>query len=362
MAKLPEKPFTDIDEQIRILAGRDLIISNDRSTFSILEKYGYYKIINGYGEQFEVKQSNNEKRYIEGTTFEDIFIQYSLDRTFSRILIPDLLSIEQKLKTVLGHVVAKNFGVYHQIRSNVPGKPIVLTPSSWPIDLYPTSYLDKRNYDTNNNPYSNVEALFEVISDTKRDPLAYYRDNRSHIPPWILFDALEFGKLNRYFKSLKSDTKIEVITQFLGTKNLTVDTDAYLYQNFFGFMELIRQYRNAFAHNSRFIASKFTDNSLSQKFRNYLGTPELFTKDEYKSGVGKGDLFSLLILLTVFSDDKWNAKNRIEYYEKHLNSFFENIETSLSVSSDKAREAFIAASGLPDDYAVRLIKLTDNIF
>lgn len=364
MANSPEKPFTSLDEQIQILKHRNLIIEDESSTKSILSKYGYYKIINGYGEQFEEEHNVDEKKYyIDGTTFNDIFLQYSIDKFFSRIIIRDLLDIEQRLKTSLGYVVAKDFGVYHQSHNKVTDKEIILKPSYGAVDLFPTSYLDKRNYDTNNNPYSNVEELFDIISETKRDPLAYYRDHRSHIPPWILFDQVEFGKINRYFKSLKPNTKLEILNQFINASNLEISTDTYLYQNFFGFMELIRQYRNAFAHSSRFIASKFKENSLSLKFKNYLATDELYTKSEYRSGIGKGDLFSLLILLTVFSYDIWTAKNQINFYKRSLDNFIKDWEQQSSVaSSDKAVKAFMAASGLPDNYSDRLNKLADNIF
>lgn len=355
--------FKSIPEQLEILRRRNVKITDRSATVLILQKYGYYQIVNGYSEQFEVADNSKltEKTYQTGTTFEDIYIQFLIDRFFSQMIISDIFNVEQKLKTVIGYVIAKNFGVKHQLTNDKNRDSCALISQGHSAVLYPTSYLDKRYYDISNHSYRNVSIMFDEIEKTNKNPLKEYRENRSHIPPWILFGQTDFGKLNRYFQVLKVETKLEIVNQFMSTTKIDLSKESLIFKKFYSYLELTREFRNAFAHSFRFVASEFPNLSLTKKIRNETHTSELFINSEYKSGVGKGDLFSLLVILTIFSDDRLSAKSRVEYYENSFNQYFKGLGQAY-MDITKAKQAFDLSSGLPTNYAFRLKRLADNIF
>jgi abortive infection bacteriophage resistance protein len=361
----PEKPFTDIPEQISLLKSRGLIIDNQEFTESVLQTYGYYKIINGYGEEFEKERENEEeKSYIDNVTFEDIYFQFELDKTISGLIIQDLLSIEQKLKTTISFIIGKKYGVFHQIvqrnhELNKDNEYLHINDITYPDTIDVTSYLDKNNYDINNGEYSNVLEIYDLIFDIQNGPLAYYRENRSHIPPWILFDAVEFGKINRYYQALKPEDKCEVINTFLGLPQL-IDKGSTLYNSFFHILEMIRQFRNTFAHNSRFITSKFNIGYSLNSICKQLGYTGFLTNSERKLNANKVNFFNLLTILIIFSENGSQAKHRLKMYSNNIEMYFES--EFLEVSKQNHKEIFLKVSHLPEDYKERLSMLIDKVF
>lgn len=103
-----DKPFKSIDEQIRILkVERKLTINNVEAAKDILQRYGYYEIINGYKTPFLNDPSDDNKGYKDNATFEHIFDLYKLDRDIRKDLLQSLEYFEQTFKQALAYSVAK---------------------------------------------------------------------------------------------------------------------------------------------------------------------------------------------------------------------------------------------------------------
>lgn len=341
-----DKPFKDLDEQLKLLElDRGLDLGPDKTlSGKYLLEIGYYSIINGYGEQFE-DTSEEQKHYIAGTTFLDIFKQYNLDQALARAMIPGLLNIEQKLGTLLSYFIAESYGVNHY-KSDDP-------KNLWPSDK---SYLDESNYNFSNNSRGIIAELYDAIDDAKDNPLAYYRDEKNHIPPWILFSNIEFGKLTRMFKLLTPDLKLKICTKLLPKKFNQINTSHTIVTNMFQIFELVRSFRNQFAHNSRFCFTKFKRLSSTISIRNSLNFYPLISNSESFSGAGKGDLYNLLIIIILFSDGYEEAEVRIKLYDKIIkNQFNNNKNTTESSFDQKGYDAFIKSSGLPSNFNKRLI-------
>lgn len=76
-----DKPFKTIEEQVALLESRG--ISTDENTAAALMREGYCSIINGYKAPFldsELSNAANDDRYVEGTSFSDIYLLFLLDR------------------------------------------------------------------------------------------------------------------------------------------------------------------------------------------------------------------------------------------------------------------------------------------
>ncbi|MBZ5969509.1 Abi family protein [Leuconostoc gasicomitatum] len=347
-----DKPFKSLDDQLSLLHDkRHLDLEgNEEEIKKYLLSVGYYNIINGYGEQFEINQKES-KIYKDNSTFSDIFKQYVADQAIARAVVPDLLKIEQKLDSLLGYFVAKAFGVNHFAYGDLN--------NPWPDDK---SYLDRNNYNLSNGPYSSVEKMYEVIEEAHGNPLAYYRDHANHIPPWILFSATEFGTVNRYYTALPYEMKLNVANYMFPKKYNNLKADNILMRSMFNYLEIVRLFRNQFAHNSRFSFSKFVDFALGKKFRDYFKADFLFSAQEYKSGNGKGDLYNLFIILVLFADNYSKAAVQIEYYTNTISSQFVYFDEFGSQHTDeKGLSAFITSSNLPENFNKRLLRFAKII-
>ena len=96
------KPFKTYKQQLRILRGRNLIISNGSRAIRILKREGYYNIINGYKEIFldaNMTRQHQGDYYKNGTEFEHIAALYDFDRELRSVLLKYILKVEKYLKT-----------------------------------------------------------------------------------------------------------------------------------------------------------------------------------------------------------------------------------------------------------------------
>lgn len=76
---LQKKPFLDYQAQIKYLNQKQLVINDEVSAITVLEKVSYYSLINGYKDIFKDPATNG---FYPGTTFDDIYHLYLFDNTF----------------------------------------------------------------------------------------------------------------------------------------------------------------------------------------------------------------------------------------------------------------------------------------
>lgn len=332
-----EKPFLDIEQQLLRLKRRNLLISNDTATISALKQYSYYQIINGYGEPFEVKE-NHEKKYVDGTTFKDIYAQFLYDKRISEILLPVMLDIERHFKTYLSYTVAEHFDVNPYLTDD-------------PLNNYPEvlSYLDPSRYPSNAIK-KNISKIAKIVH-TDKNPTAWYREHSNHIPPWILLSNATFGEINRYFQELPSDLKLEIADEMF-PNNLGSLVDNQKLNTLFNMLEILREFRNCIAHGAKFSSFKDEKHDLTKKIKNCfnLNSSDLYTNEEYRNSLGRNDFFSLLIAIIILYPDVGYAK-----------AIIKRIESFVSQMDNRSKSAFLSISNLPDNFLTRLKNLADKV-
>ena len=94
------KRFKNLDEQIEIFRYKGLIINNEEYAREVLLRENYF-FINGYRHLF--MKSFNNKQYIEGTTFEELYSLFLFDRSFRNIIFKYLLVIENNTKSIISY-------------------------------------------------------------------------------------------------------------------------------------------------------------------------------------------------------------------------------------------------------------------
>ena len=92
-----EKQFKNLNEQIEIFKHKGMIIQDESYAKQVLLRENYF-FLNGYRHLFY--KSNDEKKFINGTTFEELYSLFLFDRSFRNIIFKYLLVIENNLKSI----------------------------------------------------------------------------------------------------------------------------------------------------------------------------------------------------------------------------------------------------------------------
>lgn len=99
-----DKPFKTIEEQINLLESRGA--STDENTAVALMREGYYSIINGYKApflDFELSDTAKDDRYVEGTSFSNIYRLFLLDRSLRELTFHYLIRTEALIRTACAY-------------------------------------------------------------------------------------------------------------------------------------------------------------------------------------------------------------------------------------------------------------------
>ena len=104
---MKNKTFKTLDEQIAILRSKGLKISNEDYAKNILLRENYF-FLTGY--RFLFMRSTEDRRFIEGATFEELYAMFNFDRQIRNILFKNILIFENNMKSITSYVVSKNHG------------------------------------------------------------------------------------------------------------------------------------------------------------------------------------------------------------------------------------------------------------
>lgn len=105
------REYKTFEQQIEILKNRNLIINDESMAKEILTIHNYYNVINGYNELFCCRDENNNEKFINGTTFDELYALYCFDRELRSIIFKYTLQIENTLRTLISYVFSKYHGV-----------------------------------------------------------------------------------------------------------------------------------------------------------------------------------------------------------------------------------------------------------
>ena len=104
---MKSKTFKTLDEQIDILTNKGLIVEDVLATKTILLRENYF-FLSGYRHLFMDPSDN--KRYLEGTTFNELYAMFLFDRQVRNIIFKNILIVENNLKSILAYIMSKNHG------------------------------------------------------------------------------------------------------------------------------------------------------------------------------------------------------------------------------------------------------------
>lgn len=264
------KPFKTIDEQIGILSSRGL--STDERTAGILEREGYYCVVNGYKDPFidrEATGRTGQDSYAHAAAFDDVYRLFRFDRDLRLVMFRYFAQAEAVLKTTCARVTASRH------RSE------------------PEFYLERSSY-RSDAAYDDRVARF--ITDMrkiahrppyerrpfKREYIEHYVRDHGELPIWVLTNFMMLGQAFKHFEYQPEDVRNEIARAF---SDLYGETHAAAINISPRKLRLaydhIKDFRNICAHDERLYCARVSP-SKDITFRAMLDDLELvLTRDEH---------------------------------------------------------------------------------
>lgn len=256
-----EKQFKTLDEQIEIFKHKGLIIEDEKYAKEVLLRENYF-FLNGYRHLFY--KSETEKKFIPGTTFEELYSMFLFDRSFRNVLFKYLLVIENNLKSITSYQLSKKYGYKEK------------------------DYLKAKNFTQIPERQRQVNDLIKKmkrqirINGSQHTATSHYVSHYGYIPLWILVKVLSFGVVSEMVSILKPEDQKD-ISNIYG-----IETD-----DFISYLPILANYRNLCAHEDILYENRTQKEISDTIYHKILNIP----RDEEGYIYGKNDLFALIIIM-----------------------------------------------------------------
>lgn len=290
-----EKQFKNLDEQVEIFKHKGMIINDERYTKQVLLRENYF-FLNGYRHLF--LNSEEDRTFKKGTTFEEMYSLFLFDRSFRNILFKYLLVIENNLKSIFSYQLSKKYGYRER------------------------DYLKEKNFTTAPEKQAQLNDLLKKmkrqirVNGAQHTATLHYASNYGYIPLWILVKVLSFGIVSEMYSILKPDDQKEIANVY------EIDADTFTV-----YLPILANYRNLCAHEDILYENKTQKAIDDTVYHQLLKIPKV--NDEYI--YGKNDLFALIIIMKQLLQ-KEEFKGMIVELENVVNTLNYNLRT---ISIDK---------------------------
>lgn len=300
------KPFKTLRSQLKILRNRGLNVSTDGKPMRVLERIGYYTLINGYKTLFLTRDSNGKiihpEKFIKDASFNEILSLYNFDKELRSILYSALLEYETNLGSELAYRFSEEF------------------PDE-------NSYLAIDNF--NGYDISSVVGTISSLSNTiknktsvnknQENAIKHYVNNHGHVPLWVLVNFLTFGELNYFYRNCQDKVQMNIAKDFSNhlrreyNKKYDISIKP---ETINAINHLVNHFRNAVAHNEITYSKHLYKSPGIQSIKNILSLPVSLNS--------QAGIFELVISLKVVLPRKEYsimAKRIIKLLEKYREQF-----------------------------------------
>ena len=290
-----EKQFKNLDEQVEIFKHKGMIINDERYTKQVLLRENYF-FLNGYRHLF--LNSEEDRTFRKGTTFEEMYSLFLFDRSFRNVLFKYLLVIENNLKSIFSYQLSKKYGYRER------------------------DYLKEKNFTSAPEKQAQLNDLLKKmkrqirVNGAQHTATLHYASNYGYIPLWILVKVLSFGIVSEMYSILKPDDQKDIANVY------EIDADTFTV-----YLPILANYRNLCAHEDILYENKTQKAIDDTVYHQLLKIPKV--NDEYI--YGKNDLFALIIIMKQLLQ-KEEFKCMIVELENVVNTLNYNLKT---ISIDK---------------------------
>ena len=280
-----EKQFKNLDEQVEILKHKGMIIKDEKYAKRVLLRENYF-FLSGYRHLFI--RSEEDKRFKEGVTFEEMYSLFLFDRSFRNVIFKYLLVIENNLKSIISYQLSKKYGYRER------------------------DYLKEKNFTRAPQKQAQLSDLLKKmkrqirVNGSQHSATLHYVSNYGYIPLWILVKVLSFGIVSEMYQILKPEDQKEI------SKVYEIDPETLAV-----YLPILANYRNLCAHEDILYENKTQKMIDDTVYHHLLKIP----KEDGEFIQGKNDLFALIIVM-----------KQLLYYEefKNMSLELENVIETLN--------------------------------
>lgn len=290
-----DKPFKTIDELIALLESRGVDTNN--MTRRVLEREGYYPVVNGYKDPFIDKEASHkagDDRYKDGVSFDDIYNLFAFDRELRLVLMRYLTKAEATLKTACAYEFTK----------------------AYPDEVNP--YLDINHYAENRRGKRFAGDLIEDFEKAiglqpehrewkKKSYLEHYVERHDgEVPLWVLMNFLTLGQAFKFFDFQEERIKNEIARSFSNLYAETHESPRRIHARQLRLAyDHIKDFRNICAHDERLYCAKVS-RARDIKVARVIDDLELvLTRQDHKELV---DNVRALTLITISEIQPFGAR------------------------------------------------------
>lgn len=179
------KPFTTIRQQIELLKSRGVVFPDEIKAMEILEREGYYSVVNGYKNPF--LESKNSNKYVQGTKFEHIYYLFKFDRELRSVIFAATTRAEALLRSSCSYCFSQMHG--NEVNA----------------------YLNETNYEDPKESGGLIKAFNRIIENNKsnnqklnigKEYIRHCINNHDgQVPLWVLSNDLTFGQMFWFYKA-----------------------------------------------------------------------------------------------------------------------------------------------------------------
>lgn len=259
-----DKPFKTYEELIELMESRGL--RTGPRARRILEREGYYPVINGYKDLF----LESPDRFKPGTTLDEIYALFVMDRRLRATLFRHMTPCEGTLKTISTYVFCSRHSDDNE------------------------AYLDPANYARKGQRAGTARDITREMTRVLGRPpgsppkfrkqyLEHYKRTHDNVPLWVTMNCLSLTQAFKFYCAQDESTRFAVSQEFQrmhreahGDTARRV-THASLERTF----DHVKDFRNICAHDERLYCarvdkSKSTDiKRLFQDMRRYSQGPNV---------------------------------------------------------------------------------------
>lgn len=215
------KPACTLDQKIKLLQDRWLIIENVNDAKHDLQHIGYFRMT-GYFKFFQkIVDDKQTDVFIEKTTFKQVLNLYIFDRKLRLLTLDAIEKIEVSFKANINDYMSEKFWCF------------------WFLDESLFSLEKQENKDLH-------KWFIDIVKRIQKDEKAIYvkeyfkKYDEKFLPGWMVFEELTIGNISTILNILKSEH----------SKEISKNYNAY-YVDVRKWLNLITQVRNISAHHSR---------------------------------------------------------------------------------------------------------------
>ena len=250
-------------------------------------------------------------------SFNELQAVYNFDMALKAIFYPQIMFLETAIKNYVLEVIIESIN------------------SKRFADIYSKLLSDYKSYPVGSNKYKNAiikrmnvrNKIYNIISRDygKRYIVNHYYDKDQPLPIWAIFELLTLGEFGNFISCLNITVR-KTISKSVGIKT-SVDSDGQLLTMI---VYVLKDLRNAVAHNNTIFDTRFKSGSVNTRIANYISTETGISNLTFKTITDYVILIGFLMKLLQCS--KSDIMAFIHKFEQTCEIFRKTVSTQIYTS------------------------------